>query len=45
MEDEMTDLRTGRHTVRTVRNLVVGVDVPDQAFTLTQLARGRMPAF
>lgn len=45
MEDEMIDLRTGRHTVRTVRNLVVGVDVPDQAFTLTQLARGRMPAF
>ena len=45
MEDEMIDLRTGRHTVRTVRNLMVGVEVPDTAFTLTQLARGRMPAF
>jgi Outer membrane lipoprotein-sorting protein len=45
MEDEMTDLRTGRHTVRRIRNLIVGTEVPDEAFTLTQLARGRMPAF
>ena len=45
MEDEMIDLRTGRHTVRRVRNVLVGAEVPDEAFTLTQLARGRMPAF
>jgi outer membrane lipoprotein-sorting protein len=45
MEDEMTDLRTGRHTLRRVRNVIVGAEVPDEAFTLTQLARGKMPAF
>jgi Outer membrane lipoprotein-sorting protein len=45
MEDEMTDLRTGRHTLRRVKNVVVGAEVPDEAFTLTQLARGKMPSF
>ncbi len=45
MEDEMVDLRTGRHTIRRIRNVIVGAEVPDEAFTLTQLARGRMPAF
>ena len=45
MQDEMLDLRTGRHTVRQVRNLLIGTDVPDDAFTLTQLARGRLPSF
>jgi hypothetical protein len=45
MEDEMLDLRTGRHTIRKVRNILVGAEVPDEAFTLTQLARGRVPAF
>jgi len=45
MEDEMTDLRTGRHTVRRVRNVLVGAGVPDEAFTLTQLARGKVPNF
>ena len=45
MEDEMIDLRTGRHTIRRVRNLLVGAGVPDEAFTLTQLARGKVPNF
>jgi len=45
MQDEMIDLRSGRHTIRQVRNLLIGTDVPDDAFTLTQLARGRLPSF
>ena len=45
MQDEMIDLRSGRHTVRQVRNILIGTDVPDDAFTLTQLARGRLPSF
>jgi outer membrane lipoprotein-sorting protein len=45
MEDEMIDLRTGRHTIRRVRNVLVGAGVPDEAFTLTQLARGKVPNF
>ena len=45
MQDEMIDLRSGRHTVRHVRNILIGTDVPDDAFTLTQLARGRLPSF
>lgn len=45
MRDEMIDLRTGRHTLRQVRNLLIGTDVPDDAFTLIQLARGRLPSF
>ena len=45
MQDEMIDLRTGRHTLRKIRNILVGTDVPDDAFTLTRLARGKMPAF
>jgi len=45
MRDEMLDLRTGRRTVREIRNLLIDVEVPDQIFTLTQLARGRMPSF
>lgn len=45
MHDEMVDLRTGRRTVRRIRNILVGTEVPDEAFTLTRLARGKMPAF
>ena len=29
-------------SVRHVRNILIGADVPDDAFTLTQLARGRI---
>lgn len=45
MRDEMLDLRTGRRTVRRIRNILVDMEVPDELFTLTQLARGRMPSF
>jgi negative regulator of sigma E activity len=45
MEDQMLDLRTGRRTVRRVRNLLVDAQVPDEVFTLTQLTRRRMPNF
>jgi len=45
MRDEMIDLRSGRHTVRRIRNILVDSGVPDAMFTLTQLARGRMPSF
>ncbi len=45
MRDEMLDLRSGRRTVRKVRNIIVGADVPDEIFTLTQLSRGRLPSF
>ncbi|MFQ5514150.1 MAG: outer membrane lipoprotein-sorting protein [Myxococcota bacterium] len=45
MRDEMRDLRRGRRTLRRIRNLLIDTDVPDELFTLTQLARGRMPSF
>jgi outer membrane lipoprotein-sorting protein len=45
MRDEMLDLRTGRRTVRRIRNILIDADVPDELFTLTQLARGRLPSF
>ena len=45
MRDEMLDLRTGRRTIRRVRNLMLDMEVPDELFTLTQLVRGRMPSF
>lgn len=45
MQDEMLDLRTGRRTRRHIRNIMVDTEVPDEMFTLTQLARGRMPSF
>ncbi|MCP4004448.1 MAG: outer membrane lipoprotein-sorting protein [bacterium] len=45
MRDEMFDLRTGRRTTRKVRNILVGAEVPEDMFTLTQLSRGRMPSF
>ncbi len=45
MRDEMFDLRTGSRTVRRIRNLLIDTDVPDELFTLTELARGRMPSF
>ena len=45
MRDEMLNLRTGRRTVRRIRNLLIDTEVPDELFTLTQLARGRMPSF
>ena len=45
MADEMLDLRTGRRTRRTVRNIIVDTSVPDELFTLSQLSRGRMPSF
>ncbi len=45
MRDEMLDLRTGRRTIRHIRNLLIDTEVPDELFTLTRLARGRMPSF
>ncbi len=45
MHDEMFDLRTGRRTVRRIRNIMVDAEVPDDLFTLTQLARGHLPSF
>jgi hypothetical protein len=45
MRDQMLDLRTGRRTRRHVRNIIVDAAVPDEMFTTTQLARGRLPAF
>lgn len=45
MEDEMIDLRSGRRTVRRIRNILMDLDVPDGIFTLTQLERGRLPRF
>jgi hypothetical protein len=45
MEDEMRNLRTGRRTVRRIRNILVDTEVPDEMFTTTQLARGRLPSF
>jgi hypothetical protein len=45
MRDEMLDLRTGRRTIRRIRNILIDADVPDEIFSLTQLARGRMPSF
>ncbi len=45
MEDEMVDLRSGRRSIRRVRNILVDTEVPDTIFTLTQFARGRLPSF
>lgn len=45
MRDEMLDLRMGSRTVRRIRNILIDAEVPDELFTLTQLARGRMPSF
>jgi hypothetical protein len=45
MRDEMMDLRSGRRTLREVKNLLIDTDVPDEMFSLTQLSRGRMPSF
>jgi hypothetical protein len=45
MEDEMVDLRTGRRTIRRIRNLLVDVEVPDEIFSVTLLSRGRVPSF
>jgi hypothetical protein len=45
VQDEMLDLRSGRRTVRRLRNVVVDAAVPDEMFTTTQLAKGRLPAF
>ncbi len=45
MEEEMTDLRTGRRTIRRIRNLLVDVEVPDEIFSVTVLTRGRFPTF
>ncbi len=45
MRDEMLDLRSGSRTLRRVRNIIVGAEVPDEMFTLTQLSRGRLPSF
>jgi hypothetical protein len=45
MEDGMFDLRTGSRTVRKIRNILVDMDVPDDLFTTTRLARGRLPLF
>lgn len=45
LEDEMVDLRSGRRTIRRVRNLLIDVEVPDEIFSVSQLARGRAPSF
>lgn len=45
LEEEMLDLRSGRRTVRRIRNLLVDVELPDEVFTLTVLARGHLPSF
>ncbi len=45
MADEMRDLRTGSATRRIIRNLVVDAEVPDELFSVTHLARGRLPKF
>jgi hypothetical protein len=45
MRDEMSDLRSGSITRRTIRNLVVDAEVPDEIFSVTHLARGRLPKF
>ncbi len=45
LEDEMIDLRTGSHTLRTVRNSLVDVAVPDSLFSVSRLERGHMPSF
>lgn len=45
MEEEMVDLRTGRRSIRRIRNLLVDVEVPDEIFTLTRLERGQLPSF
>ena len=45
MQDEMLDLRTGRRTRRTIRNIMVDAAVPDDMFTTTQLGRRHLPAF
>jgi hypothetical protein len=45
MEDEMVDLRLGRRTVRRIRNILLDIEVPDEIFTIPQLARGRVPSF
>jgi hypothetical protein len=45
MEEEMLDLRTGRRTIRRVRNILLDVEVPDEVFSLNLLSRGRVPSF
>jgi hypothetical protein len=45
MQDQMFDLRTGSKTVRRIRNILIDTDVPDDLFTTTRLARGRLPRF
>lgn len=45
MEEEMIDLRSGRRTIRRIRNLLIDVEVPDEIFSLTLLSRGRVPSF
>ena len=45
MRDRMLNLRTGTLTTRTIRNILVDTEVPDEMFTLTQLSRGRLPSF
>jgi hypothetical protein len=45
MRDEMLDLRSGSRTTRQIKNIVVDAAVPDEMFTTTQLARGRLPSF
>ncbi len=45
MEDRMLDLRTGRRTTRRIRNILIDTPVPDDMFTTTRLARGRLPSF
>ncbi len=45
MEEEMVDLRTGRRTIRRIRNLLLDIEVPDEIYSVTILARGRFPTF
>lgn len=43
-DDQMHDLRTGTRTRRRIRN-VMATGMPEALFTVTQLARGRLPSF
>jgi hypothetical protein len=45
LRDEMRDLRSGSSTLRVIRNLVVDAEVPDELFSVSHLARGRLPRF
>lgn len=45
MQDAMRDVRSGRVTERFVRNVLLDTEIPDDMFSTTRLARGRLPTF